>query len=98
MTSSSRCAGVVRGSVAQGWQAAVQSGWCGCLRYGPGVKALRRSLTHASQTVEVEFYPSEELGAVSLKKSVQGEENVVFVHLPLFLALLLLLTGVDRCL
>lgn len=85
MTLSARCAGLMWGTVAEGLQAAVQSGWWRCLRCGLHVRALWSSLTHASQTAEVKFYPSGELGAMSLKKSVQGKENVLFAHLPLFL-------------
>lgn len=95
MTLSSGCAPMLWSGVAQACQTAVRSGWCGRLSYCPGAGAFRRCRTPTFLAVEMRFYLSGEPGAVNLN-SVQGEENALFAHLPLFLALLLLLTGGDR--
>lgn len=97
VTLSSGCARALWSGGAQFWQPAMQSGWHGCLSYCPCVGVLQRCRMPTSLAVEVQFYLSRELGAVNLN-SVQGEENALFAHLPLFRPLLLLLTGGEQVL
>lgn len=97
VTLSSGRAWALRGGVAQAWQPAMQSGWCGSLElltlHESAMGVLHTHLTCCRSTV----LPEWGIGSCESELFVQGEENALFAHVSLFLDLSLLLTGGDRC-